>query len=748
MATPNPLYFACFPLQEYFVNKDTGFPLAGGYVEFFSDPAFTVPKDVFQQSLVGGTTYTYTNLGSVLVLSSVGTFVDNNGDDIIPFLYPYDAQGDIELYFVRVWSGNPSVQGSVLQFTRQGWPPNLIQSTSPSDIFESSLNLFTNPQFSIVNFNNTSGQTYYEITVAGAGNFEFAPGWSIYYAGAGSLKIGQYPLSADWPTNPSYYIEVISDPTVTPITLRQRLDKSPRVFENNYLSVAMLAACVNNIAEVLTINYVVNGGTAKQVLSGTVPNNSTFGLLAGVSNAPVLIDVTNNTAPDTGYVEMQVSVPSGRTMRYTSMFGCTVQNATSLVSGSQSTNAQQTNGMFWYYKPQLEYKPIPSYTLGWDFAMNPFQAQGTANVTYNPTSPGKSAYVADQALLFQSTVNTTTVSQVDNRAIKLAVATNPSSLALVQYLGAREAQELLNNPVCSQLRAKVSTGTLKGQIRLYYTVDATLPVMADYSAASPVGGYTLVSAVDNTTGAPTVGGGGNYGTWIEVTRDTLGAANFTLSSTMSEYGFAGWNESAVAGINNAKYFAIVVSFAQVPVSSNIEIEHISLQKGYIPTAPAAMSFGETLTALQYYYEKSMPLSVLPSASTDAGALIQQLSGQMIYTEFFGGNNNSHLVLNNSSFGFRYVVNKNSNSPIVTIYNNAGTANNVFATGYNQGALILSANVAIGTWTQNGLSSTGVNYIAPNLGPLYSVTYGASPPNATINGYLKYHYTADARLGIV
>jgi hypothetical protein len=616
MATPNPLYFACFPLQEYFVNKDTGFPLAGGYVEFFSDPAFTVPKDVYQQSLINNN-YTYTNLGSVLVLSSVGTFQDNNGNDIIPFLYPYNAEGEVELYFVRVWSGDPSVQGSVLQFTRQGWPPNFIQSTSPSDIFESSLNLFTNPQFSIVNFNNTSGQTYYEITVAGDGNFEFAPGWSIYYAGAGSLKISQQLLSVDWPTNPSYYLEVISDAAVLPITLRQRLDQSPRVFEDNYLSVAMLAACANNIAEVLTIDYVINDGTKKQVLSQSVPNNSTFGLLAGVGGAPVLIDVTNNTAPDTGYVEMQVSVPSGRTMRYTSLFGCTVQNATSLVSGSQSTNAQQTNGTFWYYKPQLAYKPIPSYTLGWDFAMNPFQAQGTAGVTYNVTGPGKSTYIADQTILFQSAVNNTTVSKVDNRALKLAVAGTATSLALVQYLGANEAQELLNSPVCSEIRAKISTGTLKGQIHLYYTVDATLPVLGTNLAANS---YSLVTAVDNTSGAPSVGGGSS-GTWIEVTRDTLGAANFTLSSTMSDIGFAGWDESAVAGINSATYFAIVVSFAQVPVGSSVEVEHISLQKGYIPTAPAAMSFGETLAGLQQYYEKSYNYNVAKQTATNIGAVV-------------------------------------------------------------------------------------------------------------------------------
>lgn len=691
MATPNPLYFACFPLQEYFVNKDTGFPLAGGYVEFFSDPAFTVPKDVYQQSLINNN-YTYTNLGSVLVLSSVGTFQDNNGDDIIPFLFPYDgtpaAPGNIELYFIRVWSGDPSVQGSVLQFTRQGWPPNLIQSTSPSDVFESSLNLFTNPQFSIVNFVNTTGQSYYEVTVAGAGNFEIAPGWSIYYAGTGSLKISQEPLSVDWPTNPSYYLQIISDATVTPITLRQKLEHSPRVFENNYLSVGMLAACADNIAEVLTIDYVVNGGASKQVLSQAVPNNSTFGLLAGVAGAPVLIDVTNATAPDTGYVEMQVSVPSGRTMRYTSLFGCTVQNATSLVKNTQSTDAQQTNAMFWYYKPQLAYKPIPSYSLGWDFAMNPFQAQGTGNATYNVTGPGKSFYVADQTILFQSVVNNTTVSKVDNRALKLAVAGTATSLALVQYLGPNEAQELLNSPVCSQLRAKISTGTLKGQIHLYYTVDANLPTLGTALGANC---YSLVSAVNNTTGAPTVGGGGNYGTWIEVTRDTLGVANFTLNTTMSNFDFAGWNESAVAGINQATYFAIVVSFAEVPVGSSVEVEHISLQKGYIPTAPAAMSFGETLTGLQQYYQKSYEWQTTPGTATAVGQIAQAHAS-----------NGTEL---STSVNF---ISKRA-APTITIYN--------ASLGYS--TVVTSQNNFYFTW---GIAVSGTS--------------------------LTYQYTADARYGVV
>ena len=625
MALPNPLYVACFPLQEYFVNKDTGFPLANGYVEFFSDPAFTVPKDVYQQSYVAAPTetYTYTSLGSVLQLSSVGTFQDANGADIIPFLFPYtgtpQAPGTVQLYWIRVWSGNPSVQGSVLQFTRAAWPPNLVQSSSPTDVFESSQNLFTNPEFSIVNFVPDSGQTFFTITAAGVGSMEIAPGWMLSWSGAGTIKLTQELIvdASLIQTNPSYALKIDVAAGVTNVKLTQRLYQSPRVFDERYLSVAAFVKSNSGTADTIKINYVSSNAVSYEVLNGVTSTNQQFKLLAGFGGAPVFITQTGNTdSPLTGYVDFTLEVPLARITTFTSFFGVTVQNASSLVTNVQQTNAQQTNATFWYYKDQLAYKPIPSYTLGWDFAMNPFQAQGVAGFLYNPTSPGKSVYVADQTLLFQSTVNTTTVSQVENRAIKLAVATNASSLALIQYLGPREAQELLNNPVCSQIRAKVSTGTLRGQIHLYYTtVDATLPVMA---ANPATGGYTLVSAVDNTTGAPTVGGGGNYGTWIEVTRDTLGAANFTLSTTMSNNSFAGWNESAVAGISNAKFFAIVVSFAQVPVSSNIEIEHISLQKGYIATAPAAMSFGETLTGLQQYYEKSYDVATLPGAVSTSG----------------------------------------------------------------------------------------------------------------------------------
>ena len=516
MATPAPnsLYIACFPLQEYFVNKDTGFPLAGGYVQFFSDPAFTVPKDVFKQSLVNNT-WDYTNLGSTLVLSSVGTFIDDTGDDIIPFLYPYDAQGNIEYYFIRVWSGDPNIQGSVLQFTRQGWPPSLTQGSSPTDVFESSYNLFSNPQFSTVNFINDVGQTYHEINVSGNGSIDVAPGWSLSYAGSGSLKLSQLELTTSETTNPSYALQIESAAGVAPIKLTQRLAYSPRVFENNYLSVAVLAKCNSTQSVTVTIDYITSTSNSRQVLNGLTLNNNKFSLLAGVSNAPVLIDVTNTNPPATGFVDMVMTVPSGVIMQLTSVFGCTVQNASSLVTNVQETNAQQTNAKFWYYKPQLEYKPIPSYTLGWNWPINPCQELGTTVAAVSNT-PGLSRYVADETIVFQN-VNSAFACTFGSSGMIVNNAAD-TSFAIIKYFEGARAQTILSTPLCVQLKAggaAASATDVIANVSIYWTADATLPDLKSSNF------YSLVSAVNNTTGVATVGGGGVHGNWTELPRGNL-----------------------------------------------------------------------------------------------------------------------------------------------------------------------------------------------------------------------------------
>ncbi len=121
----NPLAVLMFPLQEQIVNKDDGTPLAGGVVTFYSDSNRTIfgLKPVYTLNQNGAySNASYVELPNPLILSSIGTFVDDNGNDIIPYMFPYegtpsDSNGIVDLYYITVESS-----AGVLQFTRSAWP--------------------------------------------------------------------------------------------------------------------------------------------------------------------------------------------------------------------------------------------------------------------------------------------------------------------------------------------------------------------------------------------------------------------------------------------------------------------------------------------------------------------------------------------------------------------------------------------------------------------------------------------------
>lgn len=168
-------YIIASDLQSLFRDKDSGLPLRNGVIYFWADEARTVPKDVFQLS-GSPPNYSYTNLGAVINLTAIGTMsnnVDNN--DIILYYFPYDSNGNVQLYYVQVFSEGGISHGTE-QWTREAWP-NFTSATTGSEDF---VNYVPNGQFLLHNDipadpenNIVFGQITQPITILSQGGWTF-----------------------------------------------------------------------------------------------------------------------------------------------------------------------------------------------------------------------------------------------------------------------------------------------------------------------------------------------------------------------------------------------------------------------------------------------------------------------------------------------------------------------------------------------------------------------------------------------
>ncbi len=122
-------------LQDYLVDKDTGKPLANGIVSLYKDTARSFYKNWYYQTGTPGA-YTWIALDNPMHLSSVGTIQDPNGNDVIPFYYPFKEtdENTPEAYYITVYSVDTNGNPAVLQFTRENFPfqPSNVSPTASS----------------------------------------------------------------------------------------------------------------------------------------------------------------------------------------------------------------------------------------------------------------------------------------------------------------------------------------------------------------------------------------------------------------------------------------------------------------------------------------------------------------------------------------------------------------------------------------------------------------------------------------
>lgn len=313
---PNPLYVLCPSLQDIFLDKDNGQVLADGTVTFYRDVNRTELKPIYK---ISGSppNYSFVQLDNPLTLSSIGTYVDNvvNNNQITVYLYPYDEDGNVDLYYIRV---NNSF--GVFQFDKPAWPPSTFEEVNVNS--SEVENFIPNGQF-LNNFNiafnatnpvNELNELQNGINVIAHGGFTIERSLtSISVDNFNFERISSYtPIPTGSPRYSLNFTCVSADPSDFKLIGVKFLDVNKFASDiqeyNFYFEVSTDEA--NFTAQIYLIYYFGSGGSSTKLVSLdsiNVTNNVTK------INIPVLF--STNTGDfvgdnDDDYVQLAIVLPN------------------------------------------------------------------------------------------------------------------------------------------------------------------------------------------------------------------------------------------------------------------------------------------------------------------------------------------------------------------------------------------------------------------------------------------------------
>jgi len=707
-------FITAVDLEEFFVDKTTGAPLSGGQIYFFEDENRNTPKAVYTIS-GGPPNYTYVALPNPLTLSAVGTPQDGAGNNVPIFYFPYegvpaDNSPDIELYYITVQNS-----AAVPQFTREAWP-NLSASNNPQQQQANISNELSNPQFAAINFAN---ENPYTIALVGANTFTIAiaPDWDLVVTTAGNSTVqvqrNAVAGSAQYPGNAPYTL------TITPglnigvggINLRQRFTGNPDIFSpanggtNGWISASILIGPGSSAS----VSYQPNGQAPQQILN----DNNLSGNFVQYSSTIQLAAAANPSTPDNGgYVDILVGLDNAVATTIGNVQIVGLDSDIANIDFEQTPINRQIDQLFNYYNQPLQYKPIPSYLVGWNFPYNPAQATGHAIGPFATGGVAGSFQSWDQTIVFQSVTNGVTIAQSASGSGALTVtAAATCQFALVQYLPATEAIQILNQPVSVNVAALTNqVGGVPATASLWYSTNAALPHTAVNNS---------IVATLNANGYPATRN--DTATWFEITRNNLPSAQFTVgtsaNSNANDYGFNLFNLNGAVNLTTVTWFAIVVGFGSLTIGNTVDIQSISLVPGNIPSRPGIQSADEVLRECQRYFFMTFDQGTVPRDNVGLS------TGEHVWTATIAGNNNEY----SPSLNFPCVMNS---VPVITYWQPHAAGG-----GINNG---------------NGWNTTQGTNITPTTSFVTPRTLsfsGTSGAGTTSGDYLHIHISADARLGL-
>ena len=725
----DPKYITDGPLEEAFLDKSSGLPLAAGTITFYRDSSRITPKPVYE--LTGAPpAYTYVALPNPITLSSVGTVQNAGGDNVIIYYYPWLASDPTveDLYYVVVKDSN-----GVDQFTREAWPNGAV---SGGDIIAESLpvqNQMSNPQFTQILINDVPSLTPSTTTYTVSGSpatFEVAPDWELFANGTGTVLIERIAISGsvEATTNPPYALSVTTGVGVSTCLLRQKFNTNSGLWTSTadtsvFLSGGIVVKNLVNVATTVGLFYQASSGNLNtnplQIVDASVGQSADYAYYTGASVQVPLSD--DSLSGDSGFIYIYIKFAAGSSVVVTSVQVVPAFNAQSApllpYDNASSNRAEALMGD--YYLPRVTSSPIPSLLTAWDFPLNPTQFGATKTIT-----TGTPAYVWDQLICDSAVGNVAVTRAAGDSSLQFAPVAPNDALYMIQYLDGAQAKELIYANLSSNIAAYLSTsaGVVTVRVQLFVgSSSSTIPTLpTTIGTINNLGVFSLTAA-----------------NWSKVERSGLDTARAQISAAFptqdTDIQFSGWvlDNTQISDTTN---FAMVVTIAwtTAPV---ININSISLNKGDLPTRPAPQTASDVLSECQYYYEKSKNPGVPLTTAGVEGCILAQ---QFVFIDNTGPTGS----FQGRSFGLPYKTNKRI-APTVTLYSVDGTINNVQTVRNNPGVGQTNLNAVSSKWTQSAAGLAGSYFLYST-----SAVLVAAVPSGIVELYILFHYEADSRLGIV
>lgn len=684
----NPLYIPLFTIEEVILDKDSGLPLSGGVVRFYRDSQRLTPKPVYQISGVSPN-YMFVSVGTELTLGIAGDFVDLNGNPMVPYAYPYDSDGNVDLYYVTVVN-----QGGVPQFVRQAVPYIPPGGFSPSDLGNDG-NQISNPQFVESIFPRTGTTT---IAVAGSNTVTpIAPGWDLVTTGSGNVVVEILkPTASNVPTNPPFALRILADSALgSTVILRQRLLNSPSIFRGGFASAMFSAAVLSGGGSAISLTYAPSTGTNSVLIPNTaIPTDGAYHVIQG--NAQ--ITVQNNDPASTGYVDINITIPTARSIAITSIQVIGLAFSTD-VDFEEETAARQKDHLFHYYEDAAVRQSKDSILTGWNFGNNPWQF--FIPDLFPPVA--SNTYTADQTILIQQNYveanvgNNVSVGRShnagENEGYQVEAVTAHNQFAILQYLASSATNQFFGQKMSCMVRALLvaASKTCRVKVRLIYKTTSPSSLSRQYPILNWTEGSDPVFHADFTVLKP-----------IDDPAFTLTSV-FT-SSEFIQFQMPSWtNDTTVFGL-------VVYTIDNIDQPSDyIVFNDISLVPNDFGLATQAESPAVTLMKCQYYFEKSYDPAIQSGTASQTRNSFSAIS-------------NASVTAANINASFKTVKRVNPN---ITWYSPvSGAVNNI-------ANLTAAADIVVSATNNNGVNATGY----PTL---------AGAPGA--NNILLAHWTADSRLG--